>query len=64
MESGSLILAGTRTEDIVRAYRSIGEMKQTWPVLDDYSKENVSDTVIRILMGQKVSITRKGHDEY
>jgi UDP-N-acetylglucosamine 2-epimerase (non-hydrolysing) len=64
MESGSLILAGTKTEDIIRAYRSIGEMKQLWPVLEDYSKENVSDTVIRILMGQSVSIIRKGHDEY
>jgi UDP-N-acetylglucosamine 2-epimerase (non-hydrolysing) len=64
METGSWILAGTNKDDIVRAFRSIDEMRQVWPVLDDYSKVNVSDTVIRILMGQKWSITRKGHDEY
>ena len=64
MESGSLILAGTETKDIVRAYHSVLKTKQVWSVLDDYSKENVSDTVIRILMGQRVSITRRGHDEY
>jgi UDP-N-acetylglucosamine 2-epimerase (non-hydrolysing) len=64
MENGSLILAGTRTEDILRAYESIGAMKQSWGKLDDYIKENVSDTVIRLLMGQSIKITRKGHDEY
>jgi UDP-N-acetylglucosamine 2-epimerase (non-hydrolysing) len=64
METGSLILAGTEKEDIIRAYHSVAKMKQKWPVLDEYNKVNVSDTVIRILMGQKVSIMRKGHDEY
>lgn len=64
MENGSLILAGTNKEDILQAYFSIDEMTQPWKSLDDYNKMNVSDTVIRILMGQKVSIKRKGHDEY
>lgn len=64
IENGSLIQAGTRIEDILRAYHSIAQMKQPWPKLDDYHKENVSDTVIRLLLGQSIDITRKGHDEY
>jgi UDP-N-acetylglucosamine 2-epimerase (non-hydrolysing) len=60
MENGSLILAGTKKEDIIRAYNSIGSMKQPWYDIDDYSKMNVSDTVIRILMGQNITILRKG----
>jgi UDP-N-acetylglucosamine 2-epimerase (non-hydrolysing) len=64
MEIGSLILAGTKTEDILRAYHSIGDMKQWWKNLPDYTKDNVSDTVIRLLLGQNIKITRKGHDEY
>jgi UDP-N-acetylglucosamine 2-epimerase (non-hydrolysing) len=64
MENGTLILAGTKTEDILRAYKEVRNMKQPWPKLADYTKENVSDTVIRLLLGQSVRITRKGHDEY
>jgi len=64
METGTLILAGTKTEDILNAYHSIKQMKQKWDWLEDYDKMNVSDTVIRILMGQRVSIIRKGHDDY
>jgi UDP-N-acetylglucosamine 2-epimerase (non-hydrolysing) len=64
MECGSLILAGTKKEDILRAYHSIGEMKQCWPVDSDYFKLNVSDTVIRLLLGQNEKIVKKGHDEY
>lgn len=64
MENGSLILAGTKTEDILRAYRSIKRLKQTWRGLPDYDKENVSDTVIRLLLGQTVKKERQGHDEY
>ena len=64
METGSFILAGTKTNDILQAYDSINNMEQTWSIPKDYSKENVSDTVIRILMGQTPCITRKGHDEY
>lgn len=64
MENGSLILSGTRKEDILRAYDSIKNMKQRWPELGDYTKENVSDTVIRLLLGQTQKLERKGHDEY
>jgi len=64
MEMGSLILAGTEREDIVRAFLTIDRMEGGWPVADEYTKVSVSDTVIRILLGQKMTIKRKGHDEY
>ena len=64
MENGTLILAGTKTQDILNAFHSIDKMNMAWPMLGDYHKENVSDTVIRLLMGQSCKITRKGHDEY
>jgi len=49
MENGSLILAGTETKDILRAYRAIDKLIIDWGGLYDYMKLNVSDTVIRIL---------------
>ena len=64
MENGSLILAGTRKDDILNAYRSIPFVSHIWKGLDDYTKLNVSDTVVRLLMGQQDFIVRKGHDEY
>jgi UDP-N-acetylglucosamine 2-epimerase (non-hydrolysing) len=64
MECGSLVLAGTKKEDILRAYHSIGEMKQGWCVDNDYFKLNVSDIVIRLLLGQNDKIVKKGHDDY
>jgi len=64
MENGSLILAGIRVNDILRAFYSIKECKQPWEPLDDYNKINVSDTVIRLLLGQNMTFSRKGHDEY
>jgi UDP-N-acetylglucosamine 2-epimerase (non-hydrolysing) len=64
MENGSLILAGTKKADILRAYHSISKINQSWDALGDYNKENVSDTVIRLLLGQSINLTRHGHDEY
>jgi UDP-N-acetylglucosamine 2-epimerase (non-hydrolysing) len=64
MENGSLILAGTDKEDILRAFNSIGSMKMSWMCLDDYFKCNVSDTVINLLLGKNDKITVKGHDKY
>ena len=52
MESGSFILAGTNKETVLRAYHNIKKMEQPWVVLDDYAKLNVSDTVVRMLLGQ------------
>jgi UDP-N-acetylglucosamine 2-epimerase (non-hydrolysing) len=63
-ENGSCILAGLRKDDILRAYESITKLPQVWPALEDYHKENVSDTVVRLLLGQAHHLVRKGHDEY
>lgn len=52
MENGTLILAGTNKRDILTAYNAIGKLSRKWDGLDDYDKVNVSDTVIRLLLGQ------------
>lgn len=64
LENGSCILSNTNKEDIMTAYRGIRSMNQSWRGLDDYIKENVSDTVIRLLLGKDYKYERKGHDEY
>jgi len=66
MEAGSLVLAGTETNDILEAYNFLinRAIKNPWSILEDYSKLNVSDTVIRLLMGQNIRLERRGHDEY
>jgi UDP-N-acetylglucosamine 2-epimerase (non-hydrolysing) len=70
MENGTLILAGTETESILNAYnfflkKEMGNEKvKPWEGLEDYDKLNVSDTVVRLLMGQNHKPERMGHDEY
>ena len=64
LENGSCILSNTNKEDILTAYRGIQKLKQPWRGLDDYTKENVSETVIRLLLGKDYKFERKGHDEY
>ena len=64
MENGTLILAGTKTEAILRAFKAIKDLPNDWSGLRDYDKVNVSDTVIRLLLGQTPCLKRKGHDEY
>ena len=64
LENGSCILSNTNKEDILTAYRGIHKLTQPWPRLPDYWKENVSDTVIRLLLGKDYKFERKGHDEY
>lgn len=51
MECGSFILAGTNPEDIYRAFRTAIRMDTNWIIPEDYSRTNVSDTVIKILLG-------------
>lgn len=64
MEQGSFILSGYKTADILLAVRSLKEYRPNWEELADYTKTDVSDTVVRILLGYTPTITRKGHDEY
>ena len=52
IENGSLILCGTETEDILRAYETAIKMNVDWDDIPDYFKSNVSDTVIKILVGK------------
>jgi UDP-N-acetylglucosamine 2-epimerase (non-hydrolysing) len=54
MENGTCILAGTNKKDILTAYHGIGKMRQKWLPLPDYDKMNVSDTVIRLLLGSNM----------
>ena len=64
IENGSLILAATKKEDILTAYKGINYCRQFWKGLPDYTKDNVSDTVVRLLLGQTITYKPKGHDEY
>ncbi|MRR23531.1 UDP-N-acetylglucosamine 2-epimerase (non-hydrolyzing), partial [bacterium] len=52
MENGTLILAGTDKRNILTAYNAIGKLGRNWEGLYDYDKQNVSETVIRLLLGQ------------
>jgi UDP-N-acetylglucosamine 2-epimerase (non-hydrolysing) len=52
LENGSLILSGTGTMDILRAYNTAISMNTEWQDLPDYFKTNVSDTVIKLLIGK------------
>lgn len=64
LEAGSCILSSTRKQDILTAYRGIRELRQQWPALPDYHKDNVSDTVVRLLLGKDYKYEIKGHDAY
>ena len=52
IECGSNILCGTKTENILNAFNAVMKRKNKWYVPDDYLLENVSDTVINILLGK------------
>jgi len=52
MECGSNVLCGTKTEDILEAFYATINRENNWKVPDDYLIENVSDTVINILIGR------------
>ena len=50
-ENGSLILAGTNKDTIVDAYNNMFKLHMNWPILDDYNRVNVSDTVVKLVLG-------------
>jgi UDP-N-acetylglucosamine 2-epimerase (non-hydrolysing) len=52
IDAGSVILSGIEAEAIVRSFFQAINMQNNWIVPDDYQKPNVSDTVIRILLGK------------
>lgn len=51
IDNGSVIVCGTNTDDILRAYNVMRNSSRRWVDIPDYFKINVSDTVINILMG-------------
>lgn len=52
IECGSNILCGTKTENIIGAFNTTIKRKYNWCAPDDYLVENVSDTIINILIGK------------
>jgi UDP-N-acetylglucosamine 2-epimerase (non-hydrolysing) len=52
MECGSFILAGTEWQSIIRSCEMALKMPTNWLIPEDYERTNVSDTVIKILLGQ------------
>lgn len=51
LEGGSNILAGITTEDISRAVKVVLSGSRDWSVPREYLAENVSNTVVRIVLG-------------
>jgi UDP-N-acetylglucosamine 2-epimerase (non-hydrolysing) len=52
IECGSNILCGTKKNDILEAFYGAINRGYKWHIPDDYLIENVSDTIINILMGK------------
>ncbi|WFN34987.1 UDP-N-acetylglucosamine 2-epimerase (non-hydrolyzing) [Methanogenium sp. S4BF] len=54
LECGSNILSGAESEDIMRCVACIFENMSQWAVPPEYLFENVSDTVVKIVLGYHV----------
>jgi UDP-N-acetylglucosamine 2-epimerase (non-hydrolysing) len=51
IECGSNILSGAETDTIVRCVQTVLTLKKDWIPPGEYTRENVSELVVRILMG-------------
>jgi UDP-N-acetylglucosamine 2-epimerase (non-hydrolysing) len=51
VECGSNMLTGAKAEDITRCVKTVLSQGTDWRVPDEYMARNVSDTVVRILLG-------------
>lgn len=51
VECGSNMLSGAEAENIMHCVRAVLDQKCDWTVPDEYSEENVSNTVIKIVLG-------------
>ena len=51
IESGSNMLAGAEANDVLRAVHTVLDQKPHWSVPPEYLAENVSQTVVKILLG-------------
>lgn len=54
VESGSNIVCGLETQDIINAVRLVEGRETDWEMPDGYSSFKVSDKVVNILMGAKI----------
>ena len=52
IECGSNILCGTEYNNIIESFNTMIKKYNNWTVPDDYLRDNVSDTVINILLGK------------
>lgn len=51
IECGSNMLSGIKTETVFQCVRTVFALKDKWTAPDEYLTENVSNTVIKILLG-------------
>lgn len=51
LECGSGILSGTKADTVVQCVRTVLALKDKWTAPDEYLTENVSNTVIKVLLG-------------
>jgi UDP-N-acetylglucosamine 2-epimerase (non-hydrolysing) len=51
IECGSNILSGTETQSITRCVNTVLALEKDWVAPQEYLRENVSELVVRILMG-------------
>lgn len=52
IECGSTILTGVDYNTIIRSFNNICELKDNWDKIEDYMCSNVSDKVVRLLLGK------------
>lgn len=52
IECGSNVLCGTKSVDIVNAFNIMEKRNNNWGIPFDYTIDNVSDTIINILIGK------------
>jgi len=51
IECGSNVLSGTETDTVVRCVRNVLALGREWPAPQEYLAGNVSESVVKILMG-------------
>jgi len=54
IECGSNILSGTEAETVVQCVRTILKLKEKWTAPREYAIDNMSNTVIKIMLGHQI----------
>jgi len=60
IECGSNILSGTNPDSILRCIKNVINQDTGWEIPKEYLKENVSNTVVKIIMGEYPVLFKKG----